>query len=231
MPVQIYSKRLDSKKKLSANFSAGEFACADGSDEIRIDEALVENLQKIRDHFGQPVTINSSYRTAAHNKKIGGSPNSQHMLGTAADIVVKGVTPLTVAQYAEALGMGGIGHYPTGQGNFTHVDTRAGKSRWEKRNGKEVTVTGFGGKPFDQQMQNAAGLDINTMAYLSGYRYAAALMYKLAEAIYKKAAKGSGESAAALVQKFAGLDERTMDYLRDYKYGRELLEKLAAAMK
>lgn len=141
MAVKTYSLRLDGGRKLSANFTVREFRSKCGSDQVLVDEALVILLQKIRDHFGKAITINSAYRTAAHNKKVGGSTKSQHLLGTAADIAVSGVTPLAVAQYAESLGAGGIGLY----GSFTHVDTRAGKVRWDQRSGTQVAVTGFGG--------------------------------------------------------------------------------------
>ncbi len=45
----------------------------------------------------------SGYRSPAHNKALGGVDGSQHTKGTAADIVVRGVSPLEVAQYAEHL--------------------------------------------------------------------------------------------------------------------------------
>lgn len=232
MAVKSYSLEKDGNKQLSPNFKVREFACPDSSPVILICEVLVELLQKLRDHFVAPVTVNSAYRTVAYNAKIGGATNSQHTKGTAADIVVKGVEPLVVAQYAEALGAGGIGHYPAGQGNFTHIDTRAVKYRWEQRTGKEVAVFGFGGKTFAQQIQAAAGLDNNTMAYLAQYKYAEPLLYKLAEAIYKKAGKGANSPwITDQVRESAGLDEKTMDYLWQYKYGKELLDKLAGAMK
>ena len=90
---------------------------------------LVELLQKIRDHFGKAVTINSGYRNDAYNKKVDGAAHSQHLYGTAADIVVKDVTPVRVADYAETLlpRSGGVGRYDS----FTHVDVRAAKSRWK----------------------------------------------------------------------------------------------------
>lgn len=131
MAVKIYSKKKDGNNKLSANFSVREFACNDGSDEVKIDLALVTLLQKIRDHFKKPVKINSAYRTPSHNKKIGGSPNSQHMLGKAADIKIVGVEPIDVARYAELIGAKGVGVYPT----FTHIDTRQLKTCW-KNDGK-----------------------------------------------------------------------------------------------
>lgn len=126
--IHAYSKAKDGSKKLSANFRVREFACRDGSDPILVAPELVEVLQKIRDHFGQAVTVNSGYRTAAYNKKIDGATYSQHCYGTAADIKVKNVAPKTVAAFAETLlpKKGGIGIYPT----FTHVDVREVKSRW-----------------------------------------------------------------------------------------------------
>ena len=128
MKVNVYSKSKDGNKNLSANFKVKEFACKDNSDPIFISPELVEVLQKIRSHFGKPVTINSAYRTPTHNKKEGGATYSQHLYGTAADIVVSGVKPKEVAAFAETLLVctGGIGIYA----GFTHVDVREVKSRW-----------------------------------------------------------------------------------------------------
>jgi len=70
MAVKIYSLKLDGNKNLIGNFEVKEFACSDGSDTVLIDDALVVALQKIRDHFGKPVTINSGYRTEACNNCI-----------------------------------------------------------------------------------------------------------------------------------------------------------------
>lgn len=118
----------DGNKKLSANFRVKEFACADGSDPIFISPDLVSVLQQIRAHFGKPVMITSAYRTPAHNAKVGGVANSQHLYGVAADIKVKSVSPTRVAQYAEQIliNTGGIGVYET----FVHIDVRPTKSRW-----------------------------------------------------------------------------------------------------
>ena len=141
--VKTYSAKKDGSTYLSNNFKVKEFACNDGSDTVLISDKLVDLLQKIRDHFGVAVTINSGYRTSSYNKKVGGVSNSQHVKGTAADIVVKGVDPLTVAQYAEYImpNSGGIGVYQT----FTHVDVRTSRSRWDNRSGSEVVVSGWPG--------------------------------------------------------------------------------------
>ena len=79
MRIESYSLARDGEKKLSANFRAREFACKDGSNTIFVCDELVQLLQNIRDHFNRPVTITSAYRTVTHNKKVGGSPKSQHL--------------------------------------------------------------------------------------------------------------------------------------------------------
>ena len=126
--INAYSKKKDGSKKLSENFKVKEFACKDGSDPIFIAPALVDILQKIRKHFGKAVNINSGYRTPPYNKKVGGATYSQHLYGMAADIKISGVKPKDVAAYVETLmpNTGGIGIYS----NFTHVDVREEKSRW-----------------------------------------------------------------------------------------------------
>lgn len=126
--IHAYSKEKDGTKKLSENFKVKEFASKDGSDPIFIAPELVEVLQKIRTHFNKSVTINSGFRTATRNSGVGGAKYSQHLYGTAADIVVSGIEPKKVAEYAEKLmpNTGGIGIYS----GFTHIDVRKTKSRW-----------------------------------------------------------------------------------------------------
>ena len=135
MAIKQYSLKADGSRRLAPSFTVREFRCRDGSDVVMIDESLVVLLQCIREHFGKPITITSGYRTAAHNKSVGGAKSSQHLLGRAADIQVAGVSVEDVASYAEALmpDWGGVGRYPIKAGRargWVHVDTRAKKSRW-----------------------------------------------------------------------------------------------------
>lgn len=178
MAVKTYSVQKDGSKQLSEHFRVREFRCQDGSDAVLVSEELVELLEQIRVHFNAPVTINSAYRTKNHNAKVGGSPKSQHLLGTAADIRVAGATPTEVAQYAETLlgNSGGIGLY----GTFTHVDVRASRARWNSTSGKEVAVAGFYGQTDAEKVQSRFGLADETIRYLLAYQYAESLMKKLA---------------------------------------------------
>ena len=57
MSIKTYSLKKHGSTKLSEHFTVREFACSDGSDEIRIDPKLVDYLEKIRAHFGKPVRI------------------------------------------------------------------------------------------------------------------------------------------------------------------------------
>lgn len=140
MTVQTYSKKASGDMRISDHFKIREFASKDGADQVLIDDQLVKLLEFIRGYFGQPVIITSAYRSPEHNKQVGGRPTSQHVNGTAADIVVQGVDALRVAQAAEYFlgNSGGIGHYPISR--FTHVDVRAKASRWYEYKRSQITV-------------------------------------------------------------------------------------------
>lgn len=131
MATNTYKK--GQKVKLSTNFNSNEFDCHGSGccSSTLINPELVQYLQKIRDHFNAPITITSAYRCTTHNSRVGGATGSRHTKGDAADIVVKGVSPKRVAQYAESIGIKGIGLYETSaDGFFTHIDTRPTKSFW-----------------------------------------------------------------------------------------------------
>lgn len=154
MAIKTY-KSSQKDLNLSANFKVREFFCqCRKCTSSKIDDKLVNYVQKIRDHFDQPVTVNSAYRCAAHNKAVGGASSSYHTKGQAADIIVKGVKPAEVAKYAESIGILGIGLYETDKdGHFVHIDTRTTKSFWYgQKNAKRDT---FGGakKPCDPEVK------------------------------------------------------------------------------
>lgn len=135
MAVKSYKR--SEKLQLSKNFKLDEFKCKCGKcDPILVDEALVTWLQKIRDHFGKSVNINSAYRCEKHNAdpKVGGSKTSHHPKGKAADIRVAGVVPEEVAKYAESIGIQRIGLYDT----FVHIGSDPTKKFWKGHEGTKV---------------------------------------------------------------------------------------------
>lgn len=109
---------------ITKNFSRDEFTCHCGCGSNNINPRLVLILQKVRDHFGMPLHIMSGVRCVKHNRKIGGAKNSQHLSGNAADVKIFGISPRSIANYANTLlkNSGGIKAYPS----FTHIDVRAG---------------------------------------------------------------------------------------------------------
>ena len=113
----------------TSHFQPTEFACHHCGQlpSSGMDPELIDLLENIRSHFGdKPVTINSGYRCPTHNADIGGATNSQHLYGTAADIVVSGVKPSEVYGWLDPWHEGGLGSYDT----FTHVDVRGSRARW-----------------------------------------------------------------------------------------------------
>ena len=140
MAIKVYEK--GKKVQLSKNFTSAEFDCHGKGccSQTSIDDKLVKYVQQFRDHFGKAVTINSGYRCPTHNASVGGASKSNHMDGEAADIKIKGITPLELAQYAESIGIKGIGVYSWG----VHIDTRTSKYFWY--DGGESNVKTFGGQ-------------------------------------------------------------------------------------
>jgi len=70
---------------LTKHFSNWEFECSCGCEFDQVQIEFIERLQKVRENFG-PLTINSGCRCERHNRKVGGSPDSSHLRGLAADI-------------------------------------------------------------------------------------------------------------------------------------------------
>lgn len=116
------------------NFSPYELDSDDWSLEVNT-RALI-GLQSVRDRLNKPMRVTCAYRNPAHNKRVGGSPNSQHLKGTAFDIAVP---DMAYAKELERLaideGFTAIGRYP-GR-HFIHIDMRppkptGGLYRWGK---------------------------------------------------------------------------------------------------
>ncbi len=106
--------------QLSSNFKSTEFECP-GSENHKISKDLVTKLQKLREEYGHSITITSGYRSEAHNKKVGGVKNSQHVRGLAADLTAKDLDKLheLCLKIFNAVGDG------RKKGKFIHVDVRS----------------------------------------------------------------------------------------------------------
>lgn len=124
-----FNNWLDSVGRIGThNFKISEFNCKGTGRMISggMDNNLLTGLEKLRYLAGnKAVTITSGYRTIGHNSRVGGARSSQHLLGKAVDIKVKGVSPSKVYKIADSL-FNGVGRYQ----NFTHVDTRARRVRF-----------------------------------------------------------------------------------------------------
>ena len=95
---------------------------------------LLDMLSLIQERIGytRPLRVISGYRTPQTNESLPhAAPNSLHMRGMAADIVVPGMSQSDVVGHAMTLsnhlGFMGIGWY----GSFTHVDIGP-KASWSK---------------------------------------------------------------------------------------------------
>jgi uncharacterized protein YcbK (DUF882 family) len=90
-------------------------------------------VDELRDSFGKPCRILSSYRSPDYNKAVGGASSSQHLEFTALDIAFDGISPQRVydrlLEWAKAGKFtGGLGIYPTS--GFVHIDTRGRNVTW-----------------------------------------------------------------------------------------------------
>lgn len=117
------------------NFKKTEFKCPCGKCNgygDGIATTLVETLQELRNKYGK-LQITSGYRCVSHNKEVGGSTNSKHMNGAAADFYVAGfnnqskrvavVNELKGTEYYNYSYTNVNGNHPN-MGNVVHIDTK-----------------------------------------------------------------------------------------------------------
>jgi hypothetical protein len=97
--------------KLTENFSLSEMVKSETALRQNLDNTpsdaeianlklLAENvLQKVRDHYGKGVKVNSGFRHPNVNAAVGGSRTSDHCKGQAADIEIPGVANAELAKW------------------------------------------------------------------------------------------------------------------------------------
>ncbi len=117
---------------ISDNFQAREFEVSGMADsmgyDFNMDRYEIENivrlvnlcLQPARESIGKPFKITSGFRPAWLNRLIGGSKNSRHMFGCAADFVVPGTDLAQVFKRIKALDL------PIDQLILEHPETPGG---------------------------------------------------------------------------------------------------------
>lgn len=109
-------------------FSMNELECK-CCHKIICSTTLKDRLNKLRELWGEPIYVSDAYRCPSHNREVHGSPNSQHVCGTAADIYVGDVNKRDTKEYHKFYGFvlgsqlfDGVGYYPNEE--FVHVDVR-----------------------------------------------------------------------------------------------------------
>ncbi len=141
---------------VSEHFTLGEFrkACFHLPNEnitgVPIPLNLLYAMDYLRGKLGNPIVINSHFRTIGHEKKQGRSGRSQHTLGKAVDLSGTGLVDLVATAVKEKnevykklreFGINAFGIYD----NFVHIDVRpkkllGGIYYWDKRGKKKSEV-------------------------------------------------------------------------------------------
>ena len=145
--------------QLSQHFTLAELSSSDTAARHGLDNTppedvvanlkkLAELLEKVRNLFNAPITINSGYRSPEVNALVGSKPTSQHCKGEAADIRVPGHTPLEVCyaikaaqlQYDQCI----LEFYNSATGTgWTHISVSSNPRRQDLTINKSGTTVGF----------------------------------------------------------------------------------------
>lgn len=89
-------------------FKRSEFKCQCGGKycngyPVEMQGKVVKAADKVRAHFGKPVTVSSGIRCTKHNAEVGGVSNSRHLQGKAIDLNVSGFSAAMVLAYVQSL--------------------------------------------------------------------------------------------------------------------------------
>jgi zinc D-Ala-D-Ala carboxypeptidase len=123
--VTFYKHHRDVVKWQWRFFLPEDIACK-GTGELVVDAPSLDKLDKLMEHLGV-FKINSAYRSALHNARVGGAPLSQHRLGRAFDLKCAGEAQNILIDAAREIGFNGFGKYRT----FVHIDTGPTR-RWNQ---------------------------------------------------------------------------------------------------
>lgn len=97
-------------------------------EQLAIDPALLDLIYDVRESLGVSgaFEVISAYRSPETNEMLrstssGVAKNSQHLLGNAIDVRLRGVTTAALRDAAISLQRGGVGYYQSS--DFVHIDT------------------------------------------------------------------------------------------------------------
>lgn len=144
----LYVSKVGRDYKISPHFRLGEFQSKDGADKVLYSTELLALLEVTREYLGGDaakvtVTLNSAYRTAAHNKKVGGAANSTHIKGYAVDAVFKRDGKVIPADLmcclCQTLGFNGVAYISS---SAVHLDEYGRTYRGDERKGYSGNVGG-----------------------------------------------------------------------------------------
>ena len=131
-------KRLDETITMSSYFTWGEALWMGQSQAYALPSTeqihniinMAQALDKVRAHYGRPITVLSWLRTPAHNKLVGGALKSAHLDGMAVDFVIPGINLHKCRE--ELNGLIEVWPYRIEQGTPTwiHVDLRSGTRKF-----------------------------------------------------------------------------------------------------
>lgn len=128
------------------NFAPAELACKHCG-ALRVHYDSLDKLQTLRKFWGAPLKINSAFRCAIHNERVGGAKDSYHPKGMAYDIQNGHWTGRHTASFiywATKAGFRGFGLYSS----FIHIDTGPART-WEQAGTPD---------PFDRDDVNELGV-------------------------------------------------------------------------
>ena len=109
VPVDTTKDETLPKQDLSEHFTLADLCYSDTAvknnitnipsveEQGKLQALAINVLDKVWNHYGQKVTVNSGYRGATLNSLIGGAISSQHCKGEAADIEIYGVNNYDMA--------------------------------------------------------------------------------------------------------------------------------------
>ena len=112
-------------EKCTKDFKPEEFRCSCGRCSgypTFMRSVELRHIQKIRDHYGKPMTITSALRCSYENSRVNGVKNSGHLKGYAVDFYMKGVTETPEQRTAALKWIKGLPNHQFSYGAYI-VDT------------------------------------------------------------------------------------------------------------